>query len=357
MHLKILDLKKEHNLLLYKKAYKSFNYKTPFYKFEFINAFSFGLNAIYSFLLVDEHENPLVIMPFHLRDINFKNENTYYDVISTYGYSGPLYDDHHDNTNVILQQFWIKVDEWYKANNVVSEFIRFNLNDNHKHYSGHSEPTLLNIKGVLQDKEIIWKNYNPKVRKNVNKAKKEGLTVQVYYKNITPKVLNDFYEIYIETMDRAKALKKFYVSKQLIEEFVFSSPKSCAIALTYKDSTPISSELVLVSKTKVFSFLGGTKSEYFNLRPNDILKDTLIDWAYNNDHKFFVLGGGYGSNDGIYNFKKSFFPNDISFFYTGRKIVDHKAYNILSKISNPSLNLRDYFFPLYRKEEFNNDLK
>ena len=346
MQLKILNLSKTNDAQLYEEVYNSIVEKIPYYKIEFIDTFSLGLKNTYSFLLSDG-PNHLIIMPFHLREIEYHDTTKYYDVISTYGYSGPLFNDTVTDTGI--KQFWSKVDEWYAANNVVSEFIRFNLNNNHIHYSGICNPTLLNIKGVLLEQKKQWANYDRKVRKNVNKAIKRGLTVDVYYKNITPIIFEHFYKIYIETMDRANASKEFYFSKQKIEEFIISLKDDCAIAIAYVESIPIASELVLISKSDIYSFLGGTRSDYFNLRPNDLLKDKLINWAYTNGFKHYILGGGYGSNDGIYNFKKTFFPNDVAIFYTGRKIVNKNIYNQLSNITEETPNTNDTFFPLYRK--------
>ena len=44
------------------------------------------------------------------------------------------------------------------------------------------------------------------------------------------------------------------------------------IAVTYFEDKPISTELIIVNENVMHSFLGGTISDYFNLRPNDFLK-------------------------------------------------------------------------------------
>ena len=346
MQLKILDLSNTNDVHLYNEVYNSIKEKIPYYRAEFIDTFSLGLKNTYSFLFSDG-SNHMIIMPFHLREIEYHDTTKYYDVISTYGYSGPLFND--TVTDTSIKQFWSKVDEWYAQNNIVSEFIRFNLGNNHLYYSGTCNPTLLNIKGNLLEPNTQWENYDRKVRKNVNKAIKHGLRIDIYYRNITPIIFEHFYNIYIETMDRANASKEYYFSKQKIESFIGSLKDNCAIAIAYKESTPIASELVLLSKSNMYSFLGGTRSDYFKLRPNDLLKDKLINWAYTNGFKHDILGGGYGSNDGIYNFKKTFFPNDVAIFYTGRKIVNKNIYNQLSNITEETPNTNDTFFPLYRK--------
>ena len=43
---------------------------------------------------------------------------------------------------------------------------------------------------------------------------------------------------------------------------------------------------------KIYSFLGGTNESYFNMRPNELLKLKVLEWARENDYTFYVLGGG-----------------------------------------------------------------
>ena len=70
-------------------------------------------------------------MPFLLRKVPYKDqEETYYDVISPYGYSGPLFNKNMSRGYLIL--FWEAVDSWYQENHVVSEFVRFSLNHNYQ---------------------------------------------------------------------------------------------------------------------------------------------------------------------------------------------------------------------------------
>ena len=116
--------------------------------------------------------------------------------------------------------------------------------------------------------------------------------------------------------------------------------------------------MALISDDSIFSFLGGTLSDSFEKRPNDYLKFELINWARMNGIKFFVLGGGYGSEDGIFNYKKAFFPNDVVDYYTGRWIISAQIYtDILDDVRtkyeaensiSEVFNNKD-FFPAYRK--------
>ncbi len=151
-------------------------------------------------------------------------------------------------------------------------------------------------------------------------------------------------------MDRTKANSVFYFSKERLLQYLKDSEGNNAIVVVYKENIAISAELLLLSKTTVFSYLGGTKADFFNLRPNDLLKHTIIEWACANKYDYFVLGGGHKMNDGIFQYKKSFFKNDIVSFHTGRKIINKKIYKELCLKTHKLRVISEGFFPQYRDE-------
>ena len=125
------------------------------------------------------------------------------------------------------------------------------------------------------------------------------------------------------------------------------------MAITYKENVAISVELLLLSDKVVYSFLGGTDEEYFESRPNDLLKLEVINWSRKNGYDYYFLGGGKEEGDSLYQYKKDFFPKDRDqTFYTGRKILNDIIYNELVQ-NNPKAIESDSkdFFPLYRYRE------
>ena len=106
----------------------------------------------------------------------------------------------------MLEDFWKDVDEWYKQNKVVTEFIRFNTNNNTSGYSGDLVPIMNIIKGKLSDAEAIWENYNRKVRKNIRTAEREELYTKIFYKNVTSQNMDDFYNYNIHIMKSKKMI-------------------------------------------------------------------------------------------------------------------------------------------------------
>lgn len=91
----------------------------------------------------------------------------------------------------------------------------------------------------------------------------------------------------------------------------------------------VSTELVLVSADRIYSFLGGTDAAWFHVRPNDLLKVEIMNWARGAGKTEFVLGGGYARGDGIYRYKLSFAPNGSVPFSIGSRVLNANAYKRL----------------------------
>ncbi|MFL1895407.1 NeuD/PglB/VioB family sugar acetyltransferase [Aquimarina sp. 2-A2] len=346
----------EKDLVGYKKLLQDLNNSNPFYKVELLDTSNMNKHPLCYFVL-EENSTPIIAMPFYARSINTALGDSYKDVISPYGYSGPLFNTELINPQLI-KRFWKHVDTWYKENNIVSEFIRFSLNENHLHYSGKLIPSLKNVRGKIIEKSLQWKEHKSKVRNNYRKALQEELTLEVYDNEISDEIIEDFYSIYIQTMHRNNAHDQYFHYIDYFKNFINNNPESVVIAMVYKEGNPISTELILKDEDTLYSYLGGTLSDYFYTRPNDFLKIEVIKWARINNYKFYVLGGGREDNDGLYKYKKYFFPNDEDVvYYTGRKIVNQEVYDkILSeKLEANEIHPENYdkkvYFPQYRKKE------
>lgn len=331
--------------------------KDPYFQLDYLDIFSGGLRNWVCFSYFNKENNNRVIMLGQLNPIEIgEDKNQYFDVNTQYGYSGPISSLNTLDSDII--EFWKNVDQWYLENKVVTEFVRFNLFNNHLNYSGEVVETMLNIKGKIIKKDEQLKSFNRKIRKNVKKAVRENLESFIYSRNISDINIIQFYDIYISTMFRTNATDKFHYSLDDFKRFIKLNEEYCAICIVYLNNIPIASELVLVSDNSIYSFLGGTDEKYFDKRPNDFLKVALINWARDHNFKYYVLGGGYGFKDGIFNYKKYFFPEDVIVYYTGRKIINKEVYvNLINKVNDErvllGLNKLDMksetFFPLYRK--------
>lgn len=352
LKLNTLEGMEEYRLLLF-----SLNNSEPYFLANYFDVFCEGFENLICFYFRVDSLELTILMPGYLKPIKIGTKTTdFFDFITPYGYTGPFFSSNTKQSD--REEFWKIVDNWYKRNNVVTEFIRFNLSGNHEHYSGTVFPTMLNIKGKIIAKELQWTAFDAKVRKNVNRAKRENLNSEIYYSNIEDDKIAEFYNIYIQTMKRAEAKENFFYSLEQFKIFINANTESVAICTIYFEKSAISSELLLVSNDSIYSFLGGTDEYYFDKRPNDFLKVEALDWARIEGKKEYILGGGYGFEDGIFKYKKSFFPNDVVYFYSGRKILNQKIFDDLVKEASAlrrrsgldALDVNDAsFFPLYNK--------
>lgn len=263
----------------------------------------------------------------------------YFDLITPYGYGG----------------FWGNISDWDKLNKTyteycmskhyVCEFVRFELfTEYHKHYDGEVETRTHNVvRNLEMPLDEMWMDFKQKVRKNVKRANKYNLNCII---ENTDGHMDDFLRIYYSTMDRTRAEDEYYFSKQFYEDLNEMKDNVMYFHVVYEDKV-VSTELVIFGSENVYSYLGGTDREYFDLRPNDFLKYEIIKWAKEKELKNFVLGGGYGADDGIFQYKLCLAPHGEYDFYIGRKIFDKESYDKLVRL-RAGEELNERFFPLYR---------
>lgn len=278
-------------------------------------------------------------------NVHFKEKipkNTYFDFSTPYGYGGFLIEG--EDVKVVQKAYR----QYCRDNNIICEFVRFNLFSNyHKSFDGHVESKTHNVvRNLNLELSEMLMDFEHKVRKNLKKANKNDLSISICEDD---EGLDEFLSIYYSTMDRNAATEVFYFKKDFFEELI-QMKNNVAFFYVIHFGTIIASELVLYDKTNCYSFLGGTLSEYFDLRPNEFLKFEIIKWAINKKLENFILGGGYGTDDGIYKYKKSFAPKGIFDFYVGHQIFNQKKFDELVRIreGEKDFDFGNEYFPKYR---------
>lgn len=282
-----------------------------------------------------------VLYPFILRPL----EDGEADLTTPYGYGGPF---RHGNADA--PAFWAAFDAWAASQRVVSEFVRLSLFPEQRlAYPGQTEVKLQNVVcSLLPDEDALWSGFDHKVRKNVNKAKRSGVTIEI---DTGPERLDEFLRIYETTMDRREARKSYYFSRAFFETIASALQGGYAFLHALVGGRIVSTELALVSAHNVYSFLGGTEEAAFDLRPNDLLKYELIRWAKREGRSRFVLGGGYAPDDGIFKYKRAFAPNGLYPFEVGTRVLDRAAYDELverRRAADAAWSPLPGFFPAYR---------
>lgn len=263
----------------------------------------------------------------------------YYDLISPYGYGGWIIEGEYDSS---MFEEYIK---FCQENNIVCEFERFDLfrTDISKYYGNIKYISHNVVKKIDIDDDQIFDDMERRARKNIRKALKNELKVIT---DDNYEYIEEFKKIYYLTMDRNDASDNYYFNKEFFE--IITKENSKLFHVIYKDKI-ISTELVVYDNLCCYSYLGGTLKEYFNLRPNEIMKYEIMKWGHSYGMKYFVLGGGYGADDGIFMYKKGLAPNGIYNFFVGNKIFNNQIYEDLCKEKGTELS--DSYFPSYRSKK------
>ena len=288
-----------------------------------------------------------------LREVDIKiNNEIYYDIVTPYGYGGPLAENVKD-IKLLMQEFYKSFSDYCLQHNIICEFIRFHLYDNidiRENYYGEAvysrNNVVVNTSGDFEND--IWGAYERKVRKNVRKAEKNNLCILIE-SNLSH--ISDFLEIYDDTMDRNNAEDYYYFDKSYFENIEKLLPDNFMYFYVLKGNKIISTELVLYSGRYAYSFLGGTLTDYYEYRPNDFLKNEIIKWANKKGIEKFILGGGYHNDDGIYKYKRGFTKDPDVQFYIGKYIFNQEIYDKIvekRKSTDSSFDNSSQYFPLYR---------
>jgi len=353
--LKVYPIMDDKDISRYKSVLQLIDPANPYCRYELIDTESKTKEQSLHYFVFTSGGASAVLMPFYLRKIQIAGKPTaYFDVTTPWGYMGPLV---RPENRGLLSSFWEHVDHWYKENNVVTEFIRFNFQGNQHHYTGTTIHTLSNIRGRLLPENELWNGFKRSVRKNYKTAIRNLLECNIYHKNIPLEKIEAFYSIWKGTMDRLDAAESYYHSLDYFHKYIKANEDCCALAIIENpNGEAISTELLLFNEDTVFSFLGGTDSAHFSLRPNDLLKIQAMKWAKDKGLAYYILGGGMRDGDTLYQYKKKFFPEDPEIsFYTGRKIVNIEIYNEFNSIAGVESSestiqgdLNHGFFPKYR---------
>ncbi len=273
------------------------------------------------------------------------------DLTTAYGYGGPFA---WNATEAEARGFWTEFEAWARSRKAVTSFDRLSLfPEQLLPFQGDVETKGANIVRRLDLTESeLWSDYAHKVRQNVNHGRQRGLRVEA---DLQGSRLDEFMEIYTATMMRRNASPEYFHPRAFFESIIRDLAGDFAFFHLDLDGRAISSELVLLSKSSSYSFLGGSTKEAFDLRGNDLFKHEIITWCRNAGKKVFVLGGGYRGADGILAFKKTFAPRGEVAFQVGRRTWDEALCRRLSEQRRAWEKARGHdwipdpqFFPVYR---------
>ncbi|MBD2563153.1 MULTISPECIES: GNAT family N-acetyltransferase [Nostoc] len=278
-----------------------------------------------------------------------------FDVVSPYGYPGFLLSEAAANTPHFLNLALEKLKSVFLSKRVCSAFLRLHpiLNQNSNEVLASQ---LCQVSGETISIDLrlstaeIWQQTRPEHRTCINRCKRYGFT---------PKMVNyldyidNFIDIYTETMKRVGANKYFYFDYKYFASLANLNENIHLCILELNNQVACAG--IFTECGEIIQYhLGGTKNEFLKHAPSKLMFDYVRFWAKERGNKFLHLGGGVGAaKDSLYNFKAGFSKQRYSFF-TSRLITDEEKYVYLVELRAKSLKtepetlLKSNFFPAYR---------
>jgi sugar O-acyltransferase (sialic acid O-acetyltransferase NeuD family) len=321
-----------------------------------------------AWLAVCGDEKKFIAWPMIMQDLkglDLVNADTWKDVTSVYGYTGPVAcgcDDDH----TFLRTAWDAIRELWRSHGVVSAFTRFHplvgnyrylpcLRDDRKQidfvHDSYAEGATVAIDLALSP-EAIWQSYSRHLHQALRRLIRQGITV-------TPDPewahLNDFIRMYHSTMKRNNAGEFYFFSPAYFGQLRDALGPHGSLMIAKCGDEIAAAGLLIEYGGIVNVHLLATDDTFLPLSPSKLLIHEAQAWARARGNRFVHLGGGRGSrtDDPLFRFKSQF--SDRSYpFYTGRWVVNPGVYDALAAqrsqqtVSAPVRETGQAFFPAYR---------
>ena len=297
-------------------------------------------------------ENGNIVNQFIKRKIPMiVDGKTYYDIVTPYGYGGPIIIDC-VNKDELLLEYENEFEQYCITNNIISEFVRFhpikkNYIDFEKIYHAEfNRYTLATNVGDFEDP--IMSEFSKSCRKTIRQVLKEGINFRMV-ENPTWDDMKRFMQIYYLNMERKDADDYYFFDEKYFQDIYKNFSGQFVIAESIYEDKVIAAGLYFITDGNVHAHLSGTDTEYLRLSPAYILKYGTVLWAKENNYKFIHYGGGVSSDleDPLYLFKCKFAKNTKLEFWIGRKVWNSDIYYKLCELANVAPD--EKYFPAYRK--------
>lgn len=293
-----------------------------------------------------------VVYQFIKRPISL-SEGRLFDLITPYGYGGPLVMECEEGSRTQLVEAFVKrFREYCMDENVISEFIRFHpILNNQKDFA-----SIYNVSFVRKTLATNLQDYGDPLegeftgtcRKTIRRARRAGLKVELDFSCDT---VSDFCRIYESTMDRNRAASFYYFKPEFFVNTIQALKEHVFIANAIYDGEIVAAGLYMHYGDYMHAHFSGTLDGFLKWSPANLLKAEVATWGHSNGKRFFHHGGGTTNSeeDGLYQFKKRFSRNTSFRFCIGRNIWDKQMYTELcTRAEGVRPLVRQDFFPLYR---------
>lgn len=178
------------------------------------------------------------------------------------------------------------------------------------------------IKGVKN----VWEQFDRKLRVDINRAKREGITVEEGNNKDIDFIHYSLSRRYIEQDLTPSDHRKFLLD--LYNKFF---PTNMRIFIAKYEGESVGGTIFLCYKDIMYLWVGVPKSELKGISPNDMVQWEAINWACENGCRYYEEMDA-GDDIRLRHFKSKYNP-ELAIWYTGKKYSSY-IYKVLENIKN-----------------------
>ena len=285
---------------------------------------------------------------YPLLERNISGNHNFKDLISVYGYPGPLFSTENQKIqNKLLTQLFDQMTQL----NYISLFSRL-----HPIINGDSLSCSQFVGDIVyfdlsQDIAEIYASMRRCHKQDIKKINNSSLRF-IKHKQIGCENLSQFKHIYDTTMNKLAANDFYYFSDNYYQSFFASDQFHSCLYTVYIDDTAIAS--AITADTGCFGqyHLSGTLPKYYRLKAKKLIVYSAMQDMHALGLKYFILGGGVNAQkDSLFDFKYGFGRNTAP-FHIIKKVFNQQIYDQLVEehFNNLNLSLEEdiSYFPLYQ---------
>lgn len=300
-------------------------------------------------------EDAVLLYPFlkcKIENTSFSEEN-HYDILSAYGYGGPVVNQAGENKE-FLSECWLIFSNWCKKEKIVGEFCRMHPLLDNKRWAPSEMNVVNNRKTVVLDlntyPESVWKESYFRIHRNmIRRAKRENFE---YHRTKAVGQMGWFAASYDATQNILGASDETRFKKNYFDSLASGLGEKVWLAVVEKNNERVASVLVLEGEQFVHSHLMSYENDRSSKGATNYIYHHIALDAAERGKRYLHMGGGNSGNedDALYKFKCSLSP-DRREFYIGTRCHDSEIYNKLAD-SWEKLNgsLPKGYFLFYRKK-------
>ena len=283
-----------------------------------------------------------------------------FDLTNAYGYPGPLWSLEALADTDFTQRAVAAWVEHLSGVGLVSAFLRFHplLSQPKEAWQQHGlflyQGDTVSIDLTLSTAQLVQQTRENHRRQIKQMQRRDDLAV---FMDEDWAHFMDFMECYTATMDGVGAAPQYYFQPEFFRALRKELGARLHLCVVCIGADVARAGLFTETHGIVQYHLSGARPAFAHIPTLKLMLHYVRDWAKQQGHQVFHLGGGVGARpDGLFLFKAGFSPLRHP-FYTWRAIINAEAYGVLVKEQRQAAGLLpapdcklDGFFPEYRAQ-------